>query len=307
MLEGLQSYGFNTSISSFKLVYWADIFHDKPLDESESDTESPYFLDERYTLASPQFETEDHNTRKKIVEFISRQLNRIFLNDDLTLNYKYITDIIVSKYFKELELYYSGGSAGVGDQPAIARDLIRERLISVLHEHRGDDIMLISHSMGSIVAFDVLTLIAPQICINTFITMGSPLGLPVVISKIAAEQSQITHVSNIVATPPGVIGKWYNFSDIMDKVALNYKLSDNFSENGYRVKPEDILVINTYEINGERNPHKSFGYLRTPEFANILNDFIISESLSMKEKAIRRIVLIYTEISRQILTFFKKG
>ena len=31
---------------------------------------------------------------------------------------------------------------------------------------------------------------------------------------------------------------------------------------------------NNYEIDHEKNPHKAFGYLRTPEFSNILLEFI---------------------------------
>ena len=43
--------------------------------------------------------------------------------------------------------------------------------------------MLIAHSMGSIIGFDVLTFLATDIKINTFITIGSPLGLPVIIKQ----------------------------------------------------------------------------------------------------------------------------
>ena len=126
--------------------------------------------------------------------------------------------------------------------------------------------------------------------------MGSPLGLPVVISKIADEYKQRGVELNKIRTPPGVTKNWYNFSDILDNVAFNYKLSDYYAENDYGVKPVDILVTNNYESNGIRNPHKSFGYLRTPEFSKILYDFILAEKLSFKQKVSRQIIRISDNI-----------
>ena len=75
-------------------------------------------------------------------------------------------------------------------------------------------------------------------------------------------------------TPPGVQKKWYNFSDIEDLVAINYSLENDFDENESGIKAIDFIVNNNYEINDERNPHKAFGYLRAPEFSNILLEFV---------------------------------
>ncbi len=288
MIEGLSSNHFKTVLPGFEMVYWADIVHDKPLDEQEMDVNSPYYLDERYIKAPENFIVENHDTRKKVVEFLCRQLNRIFLNDDFSLNYSSITDAIVNKYFNDLEKYYAENVITDDGETYSVKDLIRNRLIRKLKEHRNDEIMLISHSMGSIIAYDVLTFAAPDIRINTLITIGSPLGLPVVISKIASEHKQMHFVVNQITTPPSILRSWNNFSDIMDRVAFNYKLSDNFSENKFGIKPVDSLVVNNYVINGERNPHKSFGYLRTPEFSKVLNEFIVSEKLSIGEKIIRK-------------------
>ena len=60
-------------------------------------------------------------------------------------------------------------------------------------------------------------------------------------------------------------------------IAFNYKLSDDYSENIRGIKPADFVVFNNYTINGERNPHKSYGYLRTKEFATILAEFLESK------------------------------
>lgn len=289
LTEGLKNNNYNAVLPEFKMVYWADIIHEKPLSESEEDTESPYYIHEKYTEAPADFQVTEHSTRKKVLDFLGKQLNRIFLNDDFTLNYSFITDTIVDKYFKDLELYYQGSCTSADGHTCKMNDLIKKRLLNVLEEHSKDDIMLIGHSMGSIIAYDVLAFTTPHIRINTFITMGSPLGLPVVISKIAAEQKQRGVKDHIMTTPSCITKAWFNFSDILDKVAFNYKLSDDFTGNIHGIKPADFMVFNNYEINGLSNPHKSFGYLRTPEFSRILNDFIKSEKLTLIQKVIRRI------------------
>jgi len=287
MIEGLKNNNYKTDLPKHEMVYWADILHDKPLNQFEKDKESPYYLDEIYVKPSKKLLPENHDTRKKIIGFLNRQLNRIFLNEDFSLNYSFITDRILSNYFTDLETYYKEETTVEAASTTKIKDLIRERLLKVLEKYQKDNIMLIAHSMGSIVAFDVLTFLADQIKIHTLITIGSPLGLPIVVSKIAAEQRQKLNGQNFMITPEGV-NSWYNFSDILDKVALNYELADDFSENKSGVKPVDFLVVNNYEINGVANPHKSYGYLRTPEFSKILNGFILSERLTFKEKLVGR-------------------
>jgi len=300
MVEGLKANHYNTILPRFELAYWADILHNKPLNESEKDEESPGFLEERYVKAPKDFPIKNHNTRRKIVDFINRQISHIFLNEDFSLNYSTLTDAILSKYFKDMDIYYTENCNLENASICKAKDLINKRLIQVLENYKNDNIMLICHSMGSIIAFDVLNFEAPQIDIDIFVTIGSPLGLPIVINKIAAEQKRRLNSENYMNTPPTILKNWYNFSDILDKVAFNYKLADDFSENDHGIKPIDFLVINNYEIDGKRNPHKSFGYLRAPEFSKVLNDFIITEKFTIKRKIIHKITRIIYRVKAKI-------
>lgn len=288
MIEGLKNNNYKANLPKHEMVYWADILHDKPLNQFENNKDSPYYLEEIYAKPSKEILPENHDTRKKIIGFLNRQLHRIFLNEDFTLNYSFITDAILSNYFHDLEIYYKEESNVNVETTTKTKDLIRQRLVEVLKKYKNDNIMLIAHSMGSIIAFDVLTFLADHINIHTLLTIGSPLGLPIVVGKIAAEQRQRLNGQNFMITPPTILKNWYNFSDILDKVALNYQLSDDFSENKFGVKPIDFLVVNNYEINGITNPHKSYGYLRTPEFSKILTEFIVSEQLTFQEKITRR-------------------
>ncbi len=74
---------------------------------------------------------------------------------------------------------------------------------------------------------------------------------------------------------------WYNFSDAEDQVAVNHHLAKIYKENARGIKIKDILVQNNYKISETRNPHKSYGYLRTPEFANVLNSFLTSRKFDL--------------------------
>jgi hypothetical protein len=61
-----------------------------------------------------------------------------------------------------------------------------------------------------------------------------------------------------------------------------------------------MLVNNNYEINGEINHHKSFGYLRTPEFSKILNDFIVDRKLNVAQKILKTVHSIVEKIKSRI-------
>ncbi|MDX2414632.1 MAG: hypothetical protein QNK33_05535 [Bacteroidales bacterium] len=295
MLEGLARQELSTALPEFKMVYWADLIYNKPYNLQEEDEESESYLEEKYTPADPDFKAIKHPTRKIIVDFLDHHLNKILLNEDLSLNYSVITDAIISRYFKELDTYYSENCTLGNADTCNTKDLINQRLIDVINEYKGYEIMIIGHSMGSIIAYEVLQFCTFKNTIDYFITMGSPLGLPVVISKIAAEQKDNSIMGNKVITPQSVVKYWYNFSDILDKVAFDYQLVDDFTKNEFGVSPTDFLIVNDYVYKGKPNPHKSFGYLRAPEFSVVLNNFI-SESLTAKQ----RILIVASKIMHRL-------
>jgi len=273
MIEGLKKIGKSFRFPKFELVYWADILYDKPLDEYIKDKEDPYFLDEKYVPGVSDFKPVENSLRQKVLDFIEEQLDKLFLNEDLTVNYAEITDMVIHRYFKDLEMYYQEECLDEHNKICLARSLIRQRVVDTLKKYEGKDILLIGHSMGSIIAYDVLTFLLPEIEIDTFITIGSPLGFPVVQGKIAAEWHEKRLVPPKLKTPPGVKKHWYNLADLKDRIALIYDLSENYKANWRGVVAEDFVVRNDYQQNHVFNPHKSYGYLRTREFASLVTKF----------------------------------
>lgn len=198
-------------------------------------------------------------------------MERIFLNKDLSINFKGVSDIIIQKYFKEMDMYY-----GLTTEGKIFKFKTRQRLLDKIQKYSFEEIMLIGHSMGSIIAYDVLQFELKKQYIHTFVSIGSALGLPFIRSFIAEEMRNKNHDFKI-ATPECVQKNWFNFTDLEDKVAINFDLSNNFEANSMNIKAIDFEVANDYSVNGNANPHKSYGYLRTREFIFKLNDFLVEK------------------------------
>ena len=268
--EGLERISKPAHTVPFEMVYWADIVHEKSEKPWIRNKDNPLYLDEPYRKAAASAVKKDKPFRSKVYKYLETQLDKIFLNKDFSLNLEGVTDKILSRYFQDLNLYYSGG-------PEV-RQAIQNRLLKVLESHKDNEILLICHSMGSIIAYDVLTGAGKDYRIQTLVTIGSPLGLPVVVGRIFAAQKQADPETALPRAPENVLNSWFNLSDTEDNVALDHTLYDDYAANSSGVRAQDIDVYNDYKMNGLRNPHKCYGYLRTPELADIINTFLEREA-----------------------------
>ncbi|MCE6998011.1 hypothetical protein LZG04_24895 [Saccharothrix sp. S26] len=89
----------------------------------------------------------------------------------------------------------------------------------VRRELDGGSAVVVSHSLGSIVAYQVLHELGRRVEVPLFVTVGSPLGIPVVKSYLEGKPSK----------PPNV-RRWVNGSDERDPVALYARLDrDSFA------------------------------------------------------------------------------
>ena len=273
LLEGLKAAGYPELPFRFSLVYWANLIYPEPLHPEETNINSTFYDDEPYVPAGDFIRKEPSELRKIVLKYLSEQLKAFFLNADMSINFSSIADAIIQRYFKELDLYYCTTCVMKERSGVLVKDVIREQLTATLKRYRNSDILLIAHSMGSIIAYDVLTQCTPDITIDTFVTIGSPLGIPVVMSKIISEQRQSVETVQRAKVPEAVTRSWYNLSDLDDNMTVNYRLADDFEENSKKVNVTDTIVSNNYEYKGKKNPHKSYGYLRTPELAEIIYSF----------------------------------
>lgn len=275
--EGLKKIGKPNKFFNFKMAYWSHCLYETPMNSATRDEKSPFYIKEPYIRYNGnQHEEKASSLRKKILHNLEAGMEKLFLNKDLTVNYSSINDFIIHHFFSDFEKYYKADCILAGEDNRKARDAIDKQLADLLYRNRKNKILLIAHSMGSIIAYHVLTEIVPSIPVDTFVTIGSPLGLPVIKSKIVAESTADPPDRIYLKTPENIISKWYNLADLRDKIAMDYALNDDYVENSRNVRVIDKIVNNNYSYKDTRNHHKSFGYLRSDEMAGIISDFLES-------------------------------
>lgn len=286
--EGLKMSRLTVDSFELEVVYWADLMYPKPLDPNITDKKHPLYLDEPYIPFDGKFKRTTTNKKKTFLDRLEEKLETLFMKNYRWINLDYIFDLITSRIVKDLYIYYRKTIKKEGDTEEVARKVIRNRLIKKLRRNKHKKIMLISHSMGSIIAYDVLLHALPNIEIDYFVTIGSPLGLPMIKREIFKELNLEFDVNKKLPTPENIIGHWYNFSDSNDAISADKSLEDDYKVNGRGVGPKDVEIVNTYEINGVANAHKSFGYLRAPEMVATIYHFITEKEPGLIENLISK-------------------
>ena len=253
--EGLaRNEGLADEPFAFEFVYWADLRYDAPL--SSNAMEEPYRPHEG-TGPLPSGEDAPKLTGQDVLGVVYEGIDRIEEATGVTL----VDDLILEHRFDDLWHYH------------VERDFarqVRSRLVERLRQFRDHRILLFAHSMGSVIAYDALRLMErdePALTVEHLVTAGSPLGLAKVKLKIEAECGAIRVPNNI--------GRWTNLADANDVVAITGALEADYGPNDTGETVSDRRVVNDYRRpNGEANHHKSYGYLRTPEFSRIASGFV---------------------------------
>ncbi|HIF9222223.1 TPA: lipase/acyltransferase domain-containing protein, partial [Photobacterium damselae] len=230
----------------FSMAYYADVFYQQPLyfdpepylpDMSANHSPIPLAVDEDHLsemMEQNKWHLDSRFFEPLLSEFgVYRALN--YLSRPL-LRY-WLTDVY--RYFHE---------------PAFALE-IEKPLIRLLHQYHHHSITLISHSLGTVIAYNVLQKLAAQrttqdITIDKWITLGSPLGL-------ASVKAQLKRSLQGFLAVPENVSAWHNYSDKRDIVCIDGDLEDDFAKNTSGVRVQDFQVVNAYP----GNPHKSYGYL----------------------------------------------
>lgn len=280
--EGLEK---NLKISNpqldLRLVYWADLLYKNPLHDEENFNfdalynEEPYVAADDGALKAYKDGWMDDVTiwGRGLVGGAVDQLKQHFGMDALA-------DWLMGKLLKDLAFYYDADRKILdrNHQRGVASQVLRGELREALMAEKDKEMMLIAHSMGSIIAYDALRdlgrEVPGEVAVKELVTIGSPLGLPHVMQKIREERQ---HYDARVRTPSIVTGAWINHADRKDPVAADPHLADDYEANDAGVGVRDDLVLNDYHKpnrSEERNHHKSYGYLRTPEMSAKIKAFL---------------------------------
>ena len=283
--EGLQK---NCKIANpqfnLRMVYWADLLYKSPLHSDPHFGFDELYNHEPYTASTKKLTTYQEGFLDDVRVSISALVGASADFAKQQFGADRFADWIIGKTLKDLAFYYDA-SRKIGDrskprQKVLARKVLQDELRNALLPSKGNRIMLIAHSMGSIIAYDVLRDIGQKDAnfqLAHFVTIGSPLGLPHVKSKIIQQRAYVRIKRKRLRTPTVVTKSWRNYADRRDPVAFDTHLRDDFGENLKGVRVKDDLIVNGYRSPvGKANYHKSYGYLRAPELSEHIAEFISS-------------------------------
>ena len=141
------------------------------------------------------------------------------------------------------------------------RGPIMDRMIARLDEERKlGPLCVISHSAGTVVALDAILHWGGDV--DTFVTMGAPLGWEYVKDKLGSPAF------------PSNVRHWLNLYDRLDDVAIrDHCMAAVYPTVTGARYVADHAVRDNYSSHGERDPHNWFGYLSSPEVADLVGKF----------------------------------
>lgn len=263
----LDLYGVTTS-----MVYWADVMYPEPsdatpekesvvfegvtagqisdFDESYLDTADPaqqafigamfdtYHLDADESTPVPEVSEVEQATAHLLEAvplpwFIKKPLMRILLRD-------------VHHY-----LFNVSHTPRPGETFSV-QDEIRRRYIDDFAAIDVDRHLIISHSMGTVISYDVLKRVADAKTVNSLITLGSPLGLSEIQDQLGPEYSKDNGF-------PEKLDTWTNITDGLDPVCgVDRNIANDYKRNGEAVIT-DVSVTNSGAFR-----HPVDKYLRQP-------------------------------------------
>lgn len=178
------------------------------------------------------------------------------LGDMLPFLIPHIANERMAVHLRDLRRYQHNAN-GIADH---TRRMLKVPLCAATEAQRP--ILLIAHSMGSVIAYDSLWELSHgmrhRVAIDLLLTMGSPLGQRYMQKRIkgARETGYERYPSNI--------RHWTNLAAIGDLTALDPQLQNDFEEMlelGLLESFEDHALLTNFRLDGELNVHAEYGYL----------------------------------------------
>ncbi|MFE8017276.1 serine peptidase [Streptomyces antibioticus] len=148
-----------------------------------------------------------------------------------------VVEKTVRLFFPEVTRYFDGGRSGV-----------HERVREALLRHRPD--VVVAHSLGTVVAYEVLHRLGDELDVRLLLTLGSPLALPHAVFHRLDPAPQ-----DGFGRRPANVRRWVNVADTGDFVAVpKGALARAFPEIE---QLPDISIARWW-------PHSVLDYLRHP-------------------------------------------
>lgn len=176
---------------------------------------------------------------------------------------------------EQLELHlrdlwrYNHNEKGVADR---ARQLLKQSLEDAYRADRP--VLLIAHSMGSVIAYDALWQMSRresrEVSIDRWLTIGSPLGQRYIQTRLLGREE------SGVERYPDNVRRWSNVAAFGDMTALDRRLENDFEDMLQLELVDEIRDYNTFNYcryQGALNAHSEYGYLVNEVTARIVRDW----------------------------------
>jgi hypothetical protein len=136
--------------------------------------------------------------------------------------------------------------------------VVRNAIDAIVSPHLSNPCVIVGHSLGSVVGYNVLSKTPATTVVQRYISVGSPLGL-----------QAIRRCLDTPLAMPRCARGWYNAMDDRDVVALYPLDSRNF--------PIDPEIENKTDVdNFTDNRHGIEGYLSDPDVARKIHEALIA-------------------------------
>jgi len=228
--DGLKRAGGNLAADDdMACAFYGDLFRprrtkahgDPPYDASDVDNDDEKLLLELWWKEAAEADSRvpgpDERTRLRTPRIVQRSLNALSNSPFFAK----ISERALIGALKQVMTYFHDDEK---------RALIRDR---VENEVGDDTRIVIGHSLGSVVAYEVLAAHSDW-PVKVFVTLGSPLGIP----NLIFDRLQ-PPPSGGVGQWPGGVEDWVNIADAGDIVALVKELQTCFGE-----RVQDRLIYN---------------------------------------------------------------
>ncbi len=152
-----------------------------------------------------------------------------------------------------------------------ARAMLKNALLEA--HHAGRPVLLLAHSMGSVIAYDALwqlTRDGSHASVDLLVTTGSPLG------QKRVQRHLLGWSEPEPDRFPTNIRSWTNIAAIGELTAIDRNLRNDFAamiRGGGLTDITDIEVFNYYHMHGALNVHAEYGYLVQEATARSLREW----------------------------------
>jgi hypothetical protein len=267
------------------LVYWADLMYDKPQpDASAEESVAETAVDASCSAEAPQPANAEEaafiaSLRARMTALSAAQLAAadtpaVLPSGQGTLERVplpwFIKKRIMDIFLRDVHHYlFDTEFAPPGRTPVHIQKTIRQRFVdAVCGQNVSRPHIVVSHSMGTVIAYDCLKRVAACANVDGLITIGSPLGLDEIQDKLHPEWTRPN------GFPREKVAKdWINIYDRLDPVCG----FDPQLANDYRERDAGVVKDLVVENDGAWR-HSATKYLRQPVFRESLRNMLELQS-----------------------------